>query len=197
MRDKVKILTLTGEHISLDQWQQLYKLDVGSNQIGKFFSLTESRFNRDIVLYGELIVAEPLMKVADRARELWDRPLTFSSFNRSQAKQDELRADPDGGSLRAETSPHVVKLAGDFDLKTRAEVLAFVPVLQQAAKDVHVSIRIGYREYLKKSEEVEKATGRRDEWTFVHGDVCPEYYGKGKPWHDVPHPTSWEYAAIW
>lgn len=197
MREKIRILTLGGDYITLDEWQKKYGLLVGSAKIGKYFSYDESRFMRDIKEFGGLVVAEPHMIVADKARELWGRPLSFSSYNRDQAKQDELRAEPGAGHLRAATSPHVVKLAGDFDFKTVAEVKAFVPVLRQAAKDVHVKIRIGYMEYLQKSADVFASTGQEDTWTFCHADVCPEYYAPGKPWHNQPHPKVWEIETSW
>lgn len=197
MREKIRILTLKGDYISLDEWQKKYGLVVGSTQIGKYFTLTESRFFRDLQEFGSLTIAEPHMIVADKARELWGHPLTFSSYNRTQEKQDELRAEPGTAGLRAEVSPHVVKLAGDIDLKTRLEVIAFVPVLMAAAVAVHVKIRVGFRQYLDKGAEVEKATGQKDTWTFVHFDVCPEYYAPGKPWHNKPHPKVWEIETSW
>lgn len=196
-RSSIKILTLSGDYITLDEWQKKYGLLVGSAKIGKYFSYDESRFMRDIKEFGGLVVAEPHMIVADKARELWGQPLTFSSYNRTQEKQDELRAEPGTAGLRAEVSPHVVKLAGDIDLKTRLEVLAFAPVLKQAAKDVHVKIRVGFAQYLEKSVEVEEATGQKDTWTFCHFDVCPEYYAPGKPWHNKPHPKVWEIETSW
>jgi hypothetical protein len=196
-RAKTVVLTLSGEYINLDAWQQKYGLPVGSDQIGKHFSLQESRFRRDIDEYGKLIVSEPLMIVADKVRELWGHPISFSSFNRNEKKQAELRADPATRHLRAETSPHVVKLAADADMATRADVLAFVQVLRQAADQVHVMIRIGYKEYLKQSEKVEAETGEKETWTFVHFDVCPEYYRKGRVWHGDPHPIPWEFEIVW
>lgn len=196
-RSKVLVLTLSGEYISLDEWQQKYGLNVGSGQIGKHFHLSESRFVRDIEEYGQLIVCEPHMIVADKARELWGHPTSFSSYNRNDKKQAALREDPATRHLRAETSPHVAKMASDIDLATRAEVLAFVPVLRAAADAVHVMIRIGYKEYLKQSEKVEAETGVKDTWTFVHFDVCPEYYRKGRVWHSKPHPVPWEFETVW
>ena len=196
-RSKTVVLTLSGDYITLDAWQQKYGLPVGSDQIGKHFSLKESRFRRDIEEFGKLIVCEPLMIVADKARELWGRPISFSSFNRTEKKQAELREDPDTRHLRAETSPHVVKMAADVNLATRADVMAFVPQLRLAADQVHVMIRIGYKEYLKQSEIEEKATGKKDAWTFVHFDVCPEYFRKGRILHSDPHPIPWEFECVW
>jgi hypothetical protein len=205
--NKIVVLTLSGNYISLEEWQKRYGLTIGSTQIGKHFSYTEHRFQQDLADYGVLVVCEPHIMVADRFRDKWGKPVTFSSFNRNDEKQDALRKEEEELNkllpeaerthTRAITSPHVAKMAGDIDLLTRAEVNAAVPVLREAAKELNIKIRIGYKEYLQKSESIERSTGRKDEWTFMHFDVCPEFFAKGRVFHTDPHPVPWEFAIEW
>lgn len=208
MKDKVKILSLSGDIISLAEWQQKYGLSVGSDRIGKFFSLSESRFQRDLAEFGELVVCEPHMIVSDRFREKFG-PYSFSSYNRVAWKQEELRKKEEKENeqlppearfeiLAKTTSPHEVKMAGDADMKTRADVKRGVILLREAADEVNVVIRIGWKEYIKKSEAIEKAfPDRKEEFTFIHFDTCPEFFAKGKPFHGQPHPPAWEYKIEW
>lgn len=210
MRDKVLILTLNADYISLDEWQQKYGLPVGSDQIGKYFNINESRFVRDIQEFGKLIVCEPLMIVLDEYRRITGVPTHISSFNRDDGKQLELIAEEEKENrrrklldpnykplnLRASVSPHVFKMAADIDVTTKVDVIARVPLLKQAAVNKNVMLRVGYKEYLKKHDEL-AAEGKPDQWTFIHGDVCPEYFKKGRVWHNRPHPVSWEVETEW
>lgn len=189
MNDKVRILTLTGDYISLEQWQQQYGLKVGSTQIGKYYRYDEGHpkraigeFMENITNQGELIVPEPLIMVMDKARELHDKARYVNSFNRSEAEQVALRKLE---KRAAEVSPHVVKLAVDIDTDTKADTELYVRNVREAAEQLNIKVRIGWKDYMA------------DGHTFVHIDVCPEYYAKGKPWHKSPHKPSWENAIEW
>ncbi len=178
----IKILTLSGEYISLAEWQQQYGLPVGSEQIGKYFKYTEGKFAHDLADYGELIVCEPLMHLMDEVRELSNQPFKVNSFNRSESRQHELKAS---GFRAATTSPHVVKMACDMDTDSSAETLEMVTIVKKAAKNKNLKVRIGYKEYALIGQ------------TFIHMDVCPEYYGGGKIFHNLKHPPAWESEIIW
>lgn len=202
MFEKVKVILRNGDEVGLADWQKMYGLVLYSNQIGRNFSLNEFRFKMDIEQYGELIVSELLMRVMDDYRDAINTPVTVNSFNRNDEKQKQLKSQ----GLRAATnSPHVVKLAADLDTpgiddlrRTRPKAskdelwnLAvkinrdYVSVLREVAKRAKIAVRIGSEQYLK------------DGSTFIHLDVCPEYYGKGKPWCHFPHPAAWENAINW
>lgn len=201
MKDKVKVMLRDGSMISLEQWQTMYDLDPKSDKIGRYFSLSENRFQNDISLFGELIVNELLIKVLDGYREITRKPVIINSFNRSQEKQDQLRK----GKFRAAThSPHVVKMAADVDTpgvlelmmkngwpKEKASLQAErinydeVIYLRRAASKLQIKIRVGHKEYLSIGQ------------TFFHVDVCPEFYAAGKPFHHIEHPKVWETENTW
>lgn len=182
MTDKVKIVLRDGSSVSLDDWQKKYGLHVGSDNIGKHFSLDEDRFKADIKLYGELVVNELLITVLDAFREEVGVPVTLNSFNRDIAHQLELKKK---GFKAATTSPHVVKMAADIDTKSPEQTREWVKVLLEVGRKLGISIRVGYEQYL--------AAGQ----TFIHVDVCPEYYGKGKPFSKHQHPPVWESKITW
>jgi hypothetical protein len=60
-----------------------------------------------------------------------------------------------------------------------------VKKIQEVASIVNIKVRIGYNQYLEAGQ------------TFVHVDVCPEYYAPGKPWHALEHPAVWEKQITW
>lgn len=178
----VTIITKSGHDMTLEAWQKYYGLQVGSNKIGNYFSIDEPVFSACIRDYGQLVVNEMLMRLLDRFRVLIGKPVRINSFNRNEAKQIELRKK----GLRAATvSPHVVYMAADIDTNNKEETETYVRVLKQAAKDLGYSIRIGYKQYLEAGS------------SFVHVDVCPEYYGPGKPFAARPHPPVWEKSITW
>jgi hypothetical protein len=178
----IKVLTGSGKYISLIEWQEKYGLQRGSAQIGKHFTYTESRFTQDIEQFGELIVCAPLMYVLDEFRKRVKRCVRINSFNRTDEYQKGLK---ERGLKAATFSPHVVKLAADIDTSTPEQTRDEVKILLEAAKSLNIPIRIGYEQYLANKQ------------TFIHVDVCPEYFGKGKVWHDLAHPKAWEYQLTW
>ena len=146
-------------------------------KIGKYFSVSESRFQEDIRLYGEVVVCDLLFRVLNRYRELKGTPVILNSLNRDRKKQEQLLKD---GFRAAKVSPHEYFLAADVDTKDAADTLASVPVMRQAAKDLGIKVRIGWQDYLKAGQ------------SFIHVDCTVEYFGKGKVWHHVTHPLPWE-----
>jgi hypothetical protein len=182
MIDKVIVVLRDGSEISLTDWQKKYGLKPYSNAIGKYFSIREQRFEDDIETYGQLIVNELLIRVLDGFREAVDVPVNINSFNRDESRQEQLRSE---GRRAAQYSPHVVKLAADIDTMDEHQTREWVKTLKQVASILGIKIRIGYKQYLD------------DGSTFIHVDVCPEYYAPGKPWNNRFHPIQWEKESEW
>lgn len=182
MRDKVKAVLRNGSEVTLDEWQKIYGLTVDSDKIGRYFSLTEARFTADIKKYGELVVNELLMTVLDAFRESVGRPVRINSFNRNEEHQKYLH---DLGFKAATYSPHVVKLAADIDTETPEQTREWVKYMKQVSSILGINVRIGSEQYLKHYQ------------TFIHVDVCPEYYAPGMPYHFHPHPSAWEAVTSW
>jgi len=177
--DSIIIVKSDLTEITLKEWQKEYGLS--GTQIGKHYSYMERTFRRNIEDYGSLVVYADLMRVLDAYREISGKPCRVASFNRSEAKQEDLRRR---GYKAAKTSPHVAKMAADVDLLTEAEVREAVAHMHMAAAQTGVKCRFGWRTYLPKQ-------------TFVHLDVCPEYYGKGGLLSHTPHPKVWEAEIEW
>ncbi|HMG90762.1 MAG TPA: hypothetical protein VK589_11905 [Chryseolinea sp.] len=182
MRDKVTVVLRNGNEVTLAEWQKIYGLPVDSDKIGRYFSLSESRFIRDIQDYGELVVNELLMTVLDNLREAINSRIIVNSFNRNKEHQEDLHSR---GFKTAVHSPHVVKMAADIDTVSPAQTREWVKYVKQVASILNIKVRIGFEEYLKIGQ------------TFIHIDVCPEYYADGKPYHKLPHPAQWEFAITW
>ena len=153
-----------------------------ADKITANFSVTESRFQKDIADYGECVVSVLLFTVLQRYRELKGVPVHLNSLNRDRKKQEQLIKD---GFRAATISPHEYFLAADVDTQDAADTIASVPLMRQAAKEVGIKVRIGWQDYLKAGS------------SFVHIDVCPEYFGKGKIWNHQNHPVQWETVSEW
>tara|TARA_R110000868_G_scaffold96848_8_gene266373 strand:+ start:814 stop:1323 length:510 start_codon:yes stop_codon:yes gene_type:complete len=149
-------------------------------KIGKYFDVSEPRFQEDIRLYGEVVICDLLFKVLNRYRDLKGVSVNLNSLNRDRKKQEQLLRD---GFRAAKVSPHEYFLAADVDTIDQADTLKSVPIMRQAAKDLGIKIRIGWQDYLKAGQ------------SFLHVDVCAEYFGKGKVWNKNSHPVQWEAAG--
>jgi hypothetical protein len=182
MIEKVKVVLKNGNAVTLPEWQKFYQLPIYSNQIGRHFSLSEARFQNDLALYGELIVNEQLITVLDYFREAVNTPITINSFNRTDVHQKELK---ERGFKTALYSPHVMKMAADIDTKSNEQTETWVQILKKISDKSGIKIRIGYKQY--------QAAGQ----TFIHVDVCPEYYATDKPYNKQFHPTAWEQVITW
>lgn len=153
-----------------------------ATQITKNFSTTEKRIQEDINLYGECNICVPLFDVLQRYRELKGKPVNINSLNRDRKKQESLIKQ---GFRAAKISPHEYFLAADVDTESVSETLLNVPLMRQAAKELGIKVRIGWQDYIKAGQ------------SFIHVDVCPEYFGKGKIWNHVSHPVQWESQNEW
>jgi hypothetical protein len=173
--ENVHVLTSQGNYITLEEWQKKYEISEG--KLGKYFSLREQRFQDDLTLYKTLVVCEPLIRVLDALREDVGHALHLNSFNRDQAKQNQLKKD---GFRAAVNSPHVMKMAADVDTVTVEQTRALAKRAIEVGKKIGIPIRTGSEDYI--------AIGQ----TFVHIDVCPVYFGAGKPFHALDHPKAWE-----
>ncbi len=182
MNKNVKVVLRNGTEVSLAQWQKIYDLPIDSDQIGRHFHLCEKRFVDDLELYGVLVVNELLMIVLDSFRDAVGVPITLNSFNRTEAHQIGLKKL---GLKAATHSPHVVKLAADIETKTPDQTREWVKILLQVANILKIDIRVGFEQYL--------AAGQ----TFIHVDVCPEYYKSGRPFNNQFHPEVWTKQITW
>lgn len=131
---------------------------------------------------GELLIAEPLLCLLDAFREKTGQPVKINSGYRTEAKQQQLREE---GYKAASVSPHCHGMASDIDTQSRIDTTTKVALLKQCAKALGLTIRLGYNQYLNNGQ------------TFIHVDVCPMYYGAGKPFHGQPHPAPWESHIEW
>lgn len=172
----MNIINKDGRVMDLAEWQELYNLPKGSQYIGAFFAIGEHS------IYDDGTVAAPLIMLLDKYRELKGKPVSLNSLHRTQKQQDGLRA---AGYRAAATSPHVRGMAGDVDTMSEKDTYDSASLLTKAAKLLGIKIRLGYHSYL--------ADGN----TFVHVDVCPEYYAKGKPYFSDEHPKQWENPIVW
>lgn len=177
---KVIVITKDGTPTTLAKWQADYGLK--PDQIGKYFSLSEARFKQDMDEYGEIVVNELLMRVLDAFREEIKRPISINSFNRTEDHQKALKAR---GFRAATYSPHVVKMAADIDTHTAQQSKEYASVMQRVSVKIGIKVRVGVDDYIKAGQ------------TFIHVDVCPEYYAPGKPFHGDKHPVQWEKPITW
>ena len=174
--NKFTITTKNGELIPLNQWQNIYGLAVETAFIGKFFKIGEASI-KDGGKVSELVI-----RVLDRYRELKGKPVVVNSLDRSEAHQKELIQQ---GYRAATFSPHVYNMAADIDTASKPDTMNQVILLQKAANELGIKIRIGYKQYMA------------DGSTFIHFDVCPEYYAAGKPFNYKQHPKVWEQEITW
>ena len=170
------IVLATGERVSLDLWQQIYGLPLGSSKIGKFLSLGEPSIPQGTTL------SAPLIQLFDQVRMNGWPASKINSGSRTHERQQELIAN---GERAASISPHEVFMAFDIDTTTVAESRKLVIELEKSADMLGIKIRIGIDDYIPKG------------YTMVHVDVTPEYYAPNKPYHDHKHPIQWETEKRW
>lgn len=169
------IILSTGNEITLANWTLSQRLP--HLKVGKHFTVSE--FDCE----GEMKIAEPLIKLLDHFRERLGKSVKINSGYRTEAKQKSLTAQ---GFKTATNSPHCKGMAADIDTTSWAETVKYVELLKECAKEKGISIRLGYNEYWKLKKQ-----------TFVHVDVCPMYYAKGRPFHNEKHPVQWERPSEW
>lgn len=164
-----QILDGNGRLQDLKEWQQTR--GIKGDKLSANFTVQE--FDCD----GELIISEVLIDFLQVLRSRWGKSIKINSGYRTDAKQADLKAK---GFKAATTSPHTVGTAADLDTGSADETRKLAALAEAVARFMKLPIRIGFRQYL--------AAGQ----TFVHIDVCPHYYAKGRPLHDEPHPAAWE-----
>jgi len=170
------IILFSGERVNLSTWQGIYGLPVRSNKLGRFITMGERSVNDG------LEISEGIIRLFDALRSKWGKPLVINSLDRTEEKQKAMqKTNPNA----AKTSPHVVKLAMDIDTVSHEQTFQLLTYIKQAARELNYKIRIGWKSYMDRGN------------TFVHIDICPMYFGKGKIWHSKPHPAVWESVSEW
>lgn len=181
----ITVILKDGSETTLAEWQKIYGLVIGSESIGKHFTLTDSKIAENLRQYGKLVINELLIRVLDAFREKSGIPCVLNAFNRSEEKQKELQNDKRFAA--AGTSPHVYFMAADIAAHSADDVHSKVAIMKEVGKELGIKIRIGFQQYLNLPSPM----------TFVHVDVCPEFYGIDKPYHGKPHPAPWENQITW
>jgi hypothetical protein len=174
------ILLASGLIISLAKWQEDQNLT--NDLVAKYFGLNERSASGIFLFPAGFTVSAVLLIFMDRFREKLGKPVRCNSLFRSKAKQQAIR---DSGMEAAAESPHCVGMAVDLDTNSDKESDEFVALAKLVAKELRIKIRIGFSLY------------KKSKMTFVHIDVCPEYYAKGKPLNSQKHPLQWEVEAVW
>ncbi|RYD82925.1 MAG: DUF882 domain-containing protein [Sphingobacteriales bacterium] len=163
-----------GKEITLESYQDVHHLF--SNQLSKHFSVEEFQCS------GEMETNSHLLDLLEAFRTKINHPVKINSGYRTPAKQRALKA---AGFKAATVSPHCFGMAADIDTTSREQTYEYVTILKEVAKSLNLKIRLGYEQYLDLGQ------------TFVHVDVCPEFYAKGKPLYNQPHHPAWENAIEW
>lgn len=179
---KATIILADGSKVSLDIWQGIYGLPTGSSQIGKYIRIGEKDRNGKVVIEDGCELAEWLIRLFDKVRAKRAKATYINSAGRSNARQNQLIAN---GERAASQSTHVVNMAFDVDTLNADETKQLVRDVELSAKELGIKVRIGWKEYMKEGK------------TFVHMDVAPEYYSKGKPYNHIKHPEPWEREVRW
>ena len=174
MRATVELFT--GQKINLNTWQSLYNLPRGSSQIGRYFRIGERGFKDGLEIH------EGVIRILDVIRVIRRKPIFINSLDRTEEDQERLRRE---GYKVAKTSPHVVKLVADIDAVSEDDVMDLLGDIDEAERILGYEIRKGWESYLDRGQ------------TFVHIDLCPMIYGKGKLKYETDHPWQWEERREW
>jgi hypothetical protein len=167
-----QILDGNGRLQDLKEWQQFR--GIKGDKLSANFNASE--FDCE----GELIISEVLIDFLQVLRDRWGKSLLVNYGTRRGAgyrtdkKQAELKAQ---GFKTATITPHKKGMAADLDTFSADETKKLAALAERFMK---LPIRIGYKQYLNAGQ------------TFVHIDVCPHYFAKGRPLHDFEHPSAWE-----
>ena len=169
-----QVISGTGELLDLKQWQQFKGILRGDK-------LSENFTWQEFECEGEFLISEVLIDFLQVIRRRWGKPMKVNSGYRTKAKQEQLKAQ---GYKAATFSPHTKGMAADIDTTSKQETNDLAQLMVNTAKQLKLPIRVGYLDYLKVGQ------------TFVHIDVCPHYYGKGRPYYEQNHPPAWEKAYL-
>lgn len=178
MTMKESIILKSGDIVSLESWQQKRGL-IGS-RISKNFSLEGDGKLKSPS--GIFLMSETLIDLLQAFRENLGKPVVINSGFRTQQDQNELIKNNSGA---AKVSPHVHGMAVDIDTTSFEQSKQYAALLRKTAAQKGIKIRIGLMQYIKLGS------------TFVHVDVCPEYFGHKKPYSGGIFPKEWKTERSW
>jgi uncharacterized protein YcbK (DUF882 family) len=173
-----QIILKDGSRITLSEYQRLNDLPAWA--VADHFSVDEYHIGR----FQPFEYSELLLNLVEAFRVKIGKPVKVGAGYRTLEYQAQLQKNPN--LIAAKTSPHTVGMAFDLDTATWTETKQYVALLKETANELGLKIRLGYAEYWNKKKQ-----------TFVHVDVCPEYYAAGQPYHSQPHPPQWERVIEW
>lgn len=174
------IIMQNGQIIPLATWQDLMNLP--SEFITNNYRLDYYVMQNGVKVY-PFANFEVSCYVLELLNALYDKDYkVINSLYRSDAKQKELLKT---NSNAAKISPHVFGMAADVDSKDSKDTITLSQLVKKLAAELGIKVRLGYTQYIAKGN------------SFVHFDVCPEYYAEGKPYHNINHPKPWETQIEW
>lgn len=161
------VLKADGSYLTLEEWQKEY--GVSGDNVGKYFTTRENKWN-----YPNWVVAEDLIRLLDRAREIYGKSMTVTSLyrpgNDDSAHGFGLATDVSVNRLASIGVDKQGKPVKPIDTK---DMDVKVKVLRQAAKELNIDIRITWTYYLNNN------------LACVHVDIAPMYFRTGKPFADM------------
>jgi hypothetical protein len=118
----------------------------------------------------------------DEVRVGYGKSLKLNSLDRTKQEQAQLKAQ---GYRAAENSTHEWGFGADIDTTSNEDTDKLVKIIEEVSKRTGIKIRIGWKKY------------KLDGNTFVHLDVAPEYFGKGKALQNIKVHPAWTVEARW
>lgn len=176
----VTIILANGREVTLDKWQKVYSLKK-PDQIGKYFSIEEPIFKKNLTQFGKLVWNEPLIALLDALREKKGKPINLNSIYRTPEYQATLTAR---GLRTAKTSPHCFGMAADVDTVSKEDTAATLSILRTEAIRLGIKARFGWKDYQNHGQ------------SFIHVDTCPHFYGKTGPFKSHNVPDAWRMPAL-
>lgn len=161
------IVTLKGEFITVEEWQKIY--GVSGNNVGKYFTTNENKWN-----YPNWVVSEGLIRLLDRTREKYGKPMSVASLYRpgdnGSAHGNGIGKDVavnrlDTGEVDNQGKPIRVIDTNDMNIK--------VGHIRESAKELQYNIRLTWTYYLNR------------DLACIHVDLGPMYFGIGKPFESL------------
>lgn len=171
------IIMQNGQVIPLETWQDLQGLPAE-------FITVNYRLDYYSILSGNIFENfEISCYVLQIINALYDKGYKeINSLYRTDARQKILLRE---NKNAAKISPHVFGMAADIDAKDTKQTIELSSIIKTIAAGYGIKIRVGFTQYIANKN------------SFVHFDVCPEYYAKNKPYHNTNHPPQWENKIEW
>jgi uncharacterized protein YcbK (DUF882 family) len=183
-----QIILRDGSSVSLAEWQ--LRNNLPPDKAMPQFSVRELGLHKE-----NARITEQLLLLLQKVRDIRNKSTKINEGFRSPAEaralHDRYAAMMRAGTLNASknpaslNSPHTQGMAADIDESSPESVRKLEADIRKAAAELGFSIRIGIRQYLGAG------------MTFVHVDVCPEFFAPGKPFHLRPHPAAWRNPITW